>query len=190
MLDQNEWREVANSTVDDCTAIFSMNRKLNMAKSASAGHPVFDETPYVKILIPGQMRNIVHRAVQDGDKKRWPSLWAAFEAGQKQALNGTRVEEWPYLTHEHIAQLRSINVFTVEQVATLSDEAQEALGPLAADLMMRAQSDLSGNVSSVEKKLRAQIEKLKTKIKGLKSEVKALSSERRQWKAGNVVTGD
>lgn len=180
MFDQSEWVDVANSTKDDCTPIFSLHRKLNQSRTEAAGRPVFDETPYVKILIPGQMKNIVHRKVQDEDKKRWPQQWAAFEAGQKEAVDGTRVEEWPYMTHEHVALLKSINVFTVEQVAGLSDAAQEKLGPLAKDFMERAQAYLSGGSSEAEKKLRSENRKLKEEVKALKSKV-------RQLEAGNVV---
>lgn len=179
-FDRSEWLEVAEErSRDDCTPMFYMKRKLNQRRTDDEGRPVFDEVSYVKILIPGQMKNIPDRKVQDDDKKRWPAQWAAFERGQEQAVDGTRVEEWPYLTHELVAHLKYVNVFTIEQVAGMSDTVEEKLGPLGKDLKDRAKDFLSG-ANETEKRLRSENKKLK-------EEVKSLQSQLRNLKAGNVV---
>lgn len=93
----------------------------NNVKSAAEGRPMFDEILFVEIIVPGDRYSRVNRKAKDEDFERFPAAWARFQRGQTMANDGTPIDQWPVLGVRDIAEMKAMNIFTVEQVAGLSD---------------------------------------------------------------------
>ncbi len=147
---------------DDCIPHFYMRAVRNAARSEAEGRPVFDEAPYVKVLVPGDRNSIVDRRVGDSDRERWPGQWAAFLARRERPA-GTPIGHWPYLTVARAAELKALELLTVEQVAGADDALVERIGGDAAALVERARQFLQPQ-SETETELREQIAALKRDV--------------------------
>jgi len=100
---------------------FEMYPRKNEAKSLEAGHPVYDEHEYVYIQAPGDKETINHRPVRDLDRQRFARQYAAFKLGQKEAVSGLPLSEWPSMTRSRSKEYEFFGVRTVEQLANISD---------------------------------------------------------------------
>lgn len=92
------------------------------------GRKCFKEREYVKIMVPGDRLNIVDRAVQrtgsptTDDTLRFSKQYARFKQQQEQvAHDGTPLNLWPGIGGSLVEELKYLNIFTVEQLATLAD---------------------------------------------------------------------
>lgn len=107
-------------------------------QSEQEGRPVYRHAHFVEIRQPGQDKDIVDREVKESDKERWPTQWAKYKRGQEQTPDGTALSEWPCLNVTEVARLKSLNIHTVEQLATLDDLGLQKLGPGARDQQRQA----------------------------------------------------
>lgn len=103
---------------------------LNQIKSEEQGRPIYEETPYIQIMQPGNKDSIVVRPASDMDKNRFAEHYRKFEAREDQdSIEGTLLEEWAAVTRSQVEELRYLNIRTVEQLATVSDSnAQNVMG--------------------------------------------------------------
>jgi hypothetical protein len=99
---------------------FFMEAVKNETKSAQEGRPIFDEIPHVRIITPGSRDVMVTRAGKQY-QQRFPKQWEQFQKQAEQTVNGTPLEQVPFLTVGQIAELKALNVMTLEQLAALSD---------------------------------------------------------------------
>ena len=90
-------------------------------KSEQAGRPIFEDVPYIRIHVPGDKTTVIEEQVSEEHKQRFASRWEKFEKGLSQSPEGTPVEEWPQVTRSQAAEFKALNIFTVEQLANLSD---------------------------------------------------------------------
>ena len=153
---------------DDCIPHFYMRAVRNPAQSEETGRPVFDEVAYVRVLVPGDRNSVVDRRVSDADRERWPERWAAFLARRERPA-GTPIEHWPYLTVARVAELKALEVLTVEQVAGADDALMGRIGEDAAALSRRARQFLQPQPET-ETALRAEIARLKGEIGRLEAD--------------------
>lgn len=116
------------ATDDTAFPRFYRSKEENGFKSSQAGHPVFDDVEMVEIIIPGQTQSISHVRVKQAQRDRWPQQYAAFKAGLEPALEGSPLEEWPPLSPAQVANLKALQIHTVEQLATASDTVLEKIG--------------------------------------------------------------
>jgi hypothetical protein len=99
------------------------------AKSDAAGRPIFEDIPYIRIHVPGDKTTVIEEPVNDEYKERFAAQWAKFEKGLQQSPEGTPVEQWPQLTVGQAQEFKAMNVYTVEQLANMSDaSAQKFMG--------------------------------------------------------------
>ncbi len=117
---------------------FFRDKQENGFKSLQAGHPVFDDVEKVEIIIPGQNQSIAHAIVNEGHRQRWPQQYAAFKAGLTPAHDGSPLEEWPPLSPAQVANLKALNIHTVEQLAGVSDGDLSRLGMGSRELRDKA----------------------------------------------------
>jgi len=99
---------------------FFMTAVKNESKSATEGRPIFDEVPMVRIITPGSRDVMVNKAMMVY-QERFPVQWDRFQRKLTPAQEGTPLEEVPFLTVGQIAELKALNVFTLEQLAGISD---------------------------------------------------------------------
>jgi hypothetical protein len=100
---------------------FYMGAVENVEKTAEEGHPVYDSIPFVKILVPGDRNTVIDTRAGPEHQRRFPRHWAAFKLNEDQALSGFPLREWPGVSRAQVEEMAHLNVYTVEQLATLPD---------------------------------------------------------------------
>lgn len=143
----------------------------NRYKSQIEGRPVFDAVPFVRIRIAGSNSTEVERKVKEEDKKRWPEAWAAYQRREQGVVGGTPINQWPELNVVQVAELKALNIMTVEALAELSDAGISKLGTGGRDLVKRAKQYLAGP-KSTEKALRAEVAELKQLVSQLQAQLR------------------
>ena len=139
---------------------FFMKARIDPAASAEQNRPVYKDTPYVEIMMPGEKNNIVVEPVWERYVQRFPAHWAQFMAGVKDQMVGTPLKVAPFLTEAQIEELAYFKIRTLEQLADLADSSMTFMG--ARELKAAAQKYLQ-KVSSNEVLLK-RIEELEAKI--------------------------
>jgi len=92
--------------------------------SAQSGRPIFKETDYISIVVPGDSLTEIDRPVYEQDKTRFPIQWANYmnRVGNTEHFEGTPLSEWTILNSAQVAELKALRFYTIEQVATASDQ--------------------------------------------------------------------
>ena len=117
--------------------------KLNKKKSEEAGTNVFDQVPYVEIIIPGDKNTRPTVQVNDSHKQRWPEQWAAFEKLGFVPREGTPLEEWPGCNRAQVEEWKQLGVHTVQELAGMADHLIERLGMGGRQWVKKAQEYLA-----------------------------------------------
>lgn len=158
---------------------FGMFPVQNAARSLEEGRPIYDDVPFVKIMIPGDKDNIVHRAVRASDKQRWPRQWQAFEMNMEQPLEGTPLAEWAGISRAQVEELAHFGIKTVEQLAQMADSNTQKFMGLVR-LKQRAIEYIDATKSDAPfQKIRAENEKLRNELEAMKDQIAQLSKPKR-----------
>lgn len=120
---------------DNLIPVFYMKAVQNNFESEKQGRAIWEEVPYVEIMIPGDKLSEVHEKVKDHHKERWPDKWAAFLANQEAPTDGTPLADWPPVSRAIAMQLSSSNVRTVEALADLSDLQLSKVMPMGGNAL-------------------------------------------------------
>lgn len=149
-------------------------------KSQEAGRPIFADTEFVRIHIPGDKNYSVEREASAADKERFALEYARFKNGikeEEQAV-GTPLKHWPAMTRSMAKEFASFNVHTVEQLAIMSDTAKQAFGMGALEWSRKAQAflDVAGNSAAAEK-YAAENESLKRDLAALQAQLAEISAK-------------
>ena len=97
--------------------------------SEQEGRPIYHDVMNIRIRIPGNDTLVIDRAMEEGDKIRFPRHWAFFESKTKNGEHpGTPLSEMPGVTKATIENLRVRGFYTVEQFAAASDQVLSGLG--------------------------------------------------------------
>lgn len=159
----------------------------NNFKSEREGRPVHEDAVFIKIYTPGDRHSVIDRKATENDKARFLQQWAAFERQGQQVIEGTPLSEWPYLSVSQVADYNGLHIYTVEQLAGLSDAqisklghggrevnrmaqaflekaAKSAAAPAAAAEVARLQEELTAKDEQI-KELAARLDALEAKTK-------------------------
>ena len=110
-------------------ARFYLRPVQNQTKTAAEGRPIFDDAEFIEIAIAGDKDNVIDRPVQDNDKERFKASYGLFKEKGEGAISGTRLSQWPGVTRGQVEELAFFKVYTVEQLAAMSDgNAQGFMG--------------------------------------------------------------
>lgn len=112
------------------------------AATAARGRYVARDVEMVRIIIPGDKHTIAERRVKPSDKIRFQKQYEAFRKQEEFVPDGTPLETWPLLSRAQVEDLKSMNVFSVENLAELSDEQLSNVGIGARTLRKHAQAFL------------------------------------------------
>ena len=158
--------------------IFYKDAIKNEFKSTEAGRPIFDEIDLVKILAPGSRDNFVGDATEHY-QNRFPAQWAKYKAGRDQVMSGTPLNELPWLSIGQIAEMKAVNVHTVEQLCSIPDNmANKFMGYHA--IKQRAQLYLDNARDNAPLlKMEAELQKRDDQIAELKAAVDAMTAARK-----------
>lgn len=154
---------------------FKMVEIQDHVATASAGRPIFKQEERVEIIMPGNPYTRPVRRVTDEDKQRWAQEYEAFIKGQNIALNGTPLEEWPILNRAMIAELKALEIHTVEQLSELSDLAIQRVGMGGRALRDRAKAYMDDAVAvALQQQTDAENAKLRSEMEAMKMQNNAL----------------
>jgi len=120
------------------TAVFYRGRsplEYDAAEAALAeGKPTFTEMDFIRITFAGNTQtvfdqpvNFVNSPTQPSHPKRFPREWQAYQEGQIIA-GGTPLASWSALSPGDVKKFAGVNVYTVENLADVSDGNLSALG--------------------------------------------------------------
>lgn len=92
----------------------------------SNGLPVFRTVEYVELLIAGDKGNSPVKRVTQAIKEQFPNeygIWKSKRINPDMVGDGIPLSLWPLIPTEMAKALEYMNVFTVQQLAALSDSA-------------------------------------------------------------------
>lgn len=108
------------------------------------GRPIFKDEEFVKVLIAGDPKNSLIAPANYGNPsyaQRFPEHYRYFKAGLEQAgAAGTPLTEVPWLTAARRAELKALNIHTVEALAGLDGSLLTRIGMGARELKNQAQA--------------------------------------------------
>lgn len=106
---------------------FHMEAVTDEVASAAQGRPIFFQQERVQFIQPGNTNSPV-AIVTDEHRQRWPEQYDAFKRNEEWSVDGTPLEQWPFLKKVNVLELKAMGVFSVEQAAGLSDAACQRIG--------------------------------------------------------------
>lgn len=171
-------------------AIFKHHANPNEAKSLAAGRLICDDIEIVEIRSPGNKNTVVvqpatavsHWAVdpQTGGQirvtyaERFQRQYQQFKMQVAQTKSGTPLSHAPFLTEGRRAELRALNIYTVEALATLDGQELKNLGIGGRDLKNAAMEYIEETKATApSKQLVAELEALKAKNAVLEEDLEA-----------------
>lgn len=143
----------------------------NNFKSIEAGRKVFDEIDYIRIHTPGSQLNVIDAPITAGTyRQRFADKYEKWKKGQADLVSGTPLDAFPLLLGKValVAELRSMNIHTVEQLAGIPDIAvQKIMG--GHELRNKAQLYIEGTsgTDAVLAKMQKENEDLKAQMQNL-----------------------
>jgi hypothetical protein len=105
----------------------------NVVKTQDEGRPIYEERVFVRILVPGDSLSIIDTFAHEDHKKRFPIQWQHFlnkQGNNDDAISGTPLNQWPLISTTQAEELRGMKFYTVEQVASASDQQIARIGML------------------------------------------------------------
>ncbi len=136
-------------------------------RSEQEGRPIFEDREFVRIIIAGDNKSEHVREVTAEDRERWPEAYRRFKAGlaEREQMVGTPLKEWSALRPAEIRMWEAVNVFTVEQLAALSDHALQTFGMGARETQIKAKAYLANAADAAQSTAyAAENDRLKTEI--------------------------
>lgn len=85
------------------------------------GRPIFKSRAFIVKITPGDRLLRLERPKRAEDEQEFPREWEYFLKKQEVPINGTPLEAWPPVSKVQVAEMKALNIFTVEDLANLSD---------------------------------------------------------------------
>lgn len=139
------------------------------------GLPVFRMVEYVELLIAGDKGSAPIKRVTEHIKQQYPdqyARWKATKVNPDMIGDGIPLSLWPLIPREMTKALEYINVFTVQQLAALNDNAISKPGAIGLrDMREKARAFLESAKSA------APIAKLEVENRDLKKRLEMMQSQ-------------
>jgi hypothetical protein len=103
-------------------------------ESIDAGRPIYKEFDFVHICVAGDTLTEIDTYALQNHKTRFPIQWANYMnrvGANDQEVVGTPVAEWPLVSKSQAEELRAMKFFTVESIASASDQQLQRMGMAA-----------------------------------------------------------
>lgn len=150
---------------DDQLAVrFYTHAELSQYKSMKDNLPIHDDVIMVEVIQPGE-KDPVRVLADEFHKRRFPKQWAAFQAGVEQTQSGTPLDLLFPAQPSTVLQLKTFNVYTIQQLAGLSDSAMNNI-PMGRTLADRAKAYLATaaggkNFHAVQNEMQKQLDEMR-----------------------------
>jgi hypothetical protein len=154
----------------------------NEDKTKLAGRPIFDDVEHVDIRGPGSRNSTVHPVTE-------VSHWVddPYTGRQRQITYAERFNR-PFLTEAKRAELRALNVYTVEALAAVDGQELKNLGHNGREFKNKAQEYIDRSLQAApDMQLRAQLEALRARAEVLESDNAMLKQKAVPPSADDVV---
>jgi hypothetical protein len=147
----------------------------NRSRSQTEGRVVYEEKDYIRIMVPGDRNYELDVPAEPHYQGRFPTQWERYKKGQQERVDGTPLEAWPALNVAQVAELRAMNVFTVDQLANVPDSlAQKMMGNFA--LRQKAKDFLdAARDSAGATKLAAELAERDVQIAAMQAQLASLT---------------
>lgn len=152
---------------DQLLVKFFKHAELSHYKSKEKGLPVYDDVDMISVIQPGEKEEV--KIVADPfHKRRFPKQWESYQRGIEQQQSGTPLEHLFPSEPGTILTLKSFNVFTVQQLALLTDSAMTNI-PMGRTLSDKAKAYISSasggqNFHAMQAGMQKQIDELKAML--------------------------
>ncbi len=103
----------------------------NNFESEKQGRPIFTDMDMVKIITPGDDKNIIDTFAREDHKERFPLQWQHYvnkREGDQQLVGKTPLTAWQRLTPSQAEELRAMKFISVDDIAYASDAAIQRIG--------------------------------------------------------------
>jgi len=173
-------------------ATFRHHALPNAAATAKAGRPMFDDMEVVDIRFAGSraMSTFPAAAVshwvdspEGGEQsaityaERFQRQYRQFKEQTSQTKSGTPLQYVPFLTEARRAELRALNIYTVEALAAVDGQELKNLGINGRDLKNKAQEYIQQSLTHAPNtQLQAELDALKARNAILEEDTKLLKS--------------
>jgi hypothetical protein len=142
------------------------------------GLPVFRSIEYVELMIAGDRGSAPVKRVTDDIRQQYADAyarWKSTKVNPDMIGDGVPLALWPVIPREMTKALEFINVFTVQQLASLSDEAISKPGAIGLrDMREKARAFIESAKSA------APIAKLEIENKDLRNRISMLEGQLQQ----------
>ncbi len=163
---------------------FTKRPHLNKIKSREAGRPIYDARVFITIQHPGDNNHVIERFAADADAAEFPRQWAAFQAGTAAIPEGTLLSILFPDGPEIVENLKYFKVFTIEQLAGLTDTQIQAIGMGGRKMSQDAQAYLKAAAGGSDfAQMRDRMGKLENAVKARDDKIKALDDELKRREA-------
>lgn len=196
-----------NSTL--VVPMFRVHSQRNEHKSSLAGRPIYDDIEVVEIHFAANRQTVgvfpAHEVwrhepdPQTGEPTpvtyamRWPDQYQKFKAGAAQTMAGTPLEELPFLTQAKRYELKALNIYTAEQLASIGGPNLKNLGLDGQELQIKAKAYLdNANGSANVTKLASENARLQAQIDALQADMRLVLSAKNEASepAGTAALAD
>lgn len=184
--------EVVQSDPSKTFAFFFSKAKEMPALSREEGKPVWKDIDYVRVQQPGERDAVVLEATPV-HKQRWAREWDAYKAGKEVPHEGTPLTVIFPDSEAMILNLRTLGVYTIEELARVSDSATANI-PFGGTLKQKAAKYLEmqngaqnfNKMTAEQENLRKENESLKLQIDDLQSQFQRLAAERTEGPSSSM----
>ncbi len=166
------------------TPIFKTVAVRDEIESRKAGRPIFKDVEIVEVRIPADRHYIPTFGAHDFWKNvdgiaqtyamRWPDQYRAFKENRTQTIEGTPLEELPFLTNAKRSELKALSIYTAEQLASLDGKNLKTLGIGGRELKDQATAYLDRASGS------AKVTELARENAAMKAEMEAMRQQMRE----------
>lgn len=173
---------------ENLLVIFDQNIAVNAKQSLAQEKPVVIKNDYVTFTDRSTGKVIIRRKVKENQNEndilRFPEQWDKYKNNQKQDYigDGLTIDQLPGITKEQAVICKHLKLFTIEQVANITDIGIKRLGSNGRALV-EACKKYSGGTGALEKKLDAQDDV----IKQLQEEIAALNIKKTRRRKKEVI---
>lgn len=171
---------------------------LNEARSREANRPIYDDMEVCRIRMggdrlqapvfpawaeaPGGGENEDGYIVPMTYAEKYAEQYRKFKAGEVQTKEGTPIEALTFLSAAKVKELKALNIYTAESLASLEGASLKSLGQGGLEWKTKAKAYLDNAAGS------ANVTKLASENEFLKRQLEELRKERAQWPATQRVT--
>ena len=175
-------------TADGLWLRLEWQTRVNDAASEAEGRPIHDRVLVGYIIVPGsrdEVPGIIERHLPDGkivQDRGWTKRFAehieVFKRDGGAAIIGTPLKAWPAIDARLAADLAAIQIYTVEDIAGLSDGNLSRVGMGARELQAKARAFLAAAKDTAEvQRLAAENERKDARISQLEQQLGDLSAK-------------